>query len=135
MDAEIERDPVKNTSEYLAEFRRDLEAFVNREAVAACVGSGVGERPPQPGILYTGFADLSGGSVDSAALAIAHNETGRDTVILDLVRERRAPHSPESVIEEFSKTLKTYNIYTRFTLINTPVNSPSSNSANSISLS
>ena len=111
IDAEIERDPAKNTSEYLSEFRRDLEAFVLREAVAACVMTGLRERPLQPGIVYTGFCDLSGGSIDSAALAIAHNDPSRDTVILDLIRERRAPHSPENVIEELAKTLKSYNIY------------------------
>ena len=31
-------------------------------------------------------------------------------MVLDLIRERKAPHSPENVIEEFSKILKTYGI-------------------------
>ena len=111
VDAEIERDPAKNTSEYLAEFRSDLEAFVNREAVAACVVNGLRERPLQPGIVYTGFCRSERRKRGQRSLGIAHNDASRDTVILDLIRERRAPHSPENVIEEFSKTLKSYNIY------------------------
>ena len=43
-------------------------------------------------------------------LAIAHRERdGR--VVLDLVRERRPPFSPEAVVAEFCETLKGYRIY------------------------
>jgi hypothetical protein len=57
---------------------------------------------------YYGFVDPSGGSIDSAALGIAHAENGR--FVLDGAWERRAPHSPASVIEEFSVTLKQYGV-------------------------
>jgi hypothetical protein len=39
IDAELERDPVKNRSEYLAEFRSDIESYVTLEAIQACVNS------------------------------------------------------------------------------------------------
>ena len=111
IDAEIERDPAKNTAEYLAQFRTDVETFVNREAVRSCISTGIRERPPQPNTRYFGFVDMSGGSVDSAALAIAHSEEARQTIVTDCIRERKAPHSPEDVIEEFSKIIKQYGIF------------------------
>ena len=39
----------------MAQFRSDLETFVLREAVEACVSVGVRERPPQPFVSYTRF--------------------------------------------------------------------------------
>ena len=39
-------------------------------------------------------------------LAISHKEG--DLVILDLVRERKPPLSPESVVSEFAEDLKRY---------------------------
>jgi hypothetical protein len=36
-------------------------------------------------------------------LAIAHKEGG--TEVLDLIRERRAPFSPEAVLDEFASTM------------------------------
>lgn len=111
IDAEIERDPDKNKAEYLAQFRSDVETFVNREVVEACISAGIRERLPQPNTQYFAFVDLSGGSVDSAALAIAHNDTSRQTVVIDCIRERKAPHSPEVVVEEFSKIIKAYGVH------------------------
>jgi hypothetical protein len=54
--------------------------------------------------------DPSGGSNDAMTLAIAHKEG--NTVILDMVRERRPPFSPEAVVEEFANELKNYRITT-----------------------
>jgi hypothetical protein len=66
---------------------------------------GVRERPPVRGTGYIGFVDPSGGSSDSMVLAICHRERdGR--VVLDLVRERKPPFSPEAVVAEFCETLK-----------------------------
>ena len=46
VDQAIARDPVSAASEYLAEFRPDLEAFVSLEAIRACVTPGVVQRTP-----------------------------------------------------------------------------------------
>jgi hypothetical protein len=48
IDRELERDPVRNTSEYLAVFRSDLESYVLKEVVDSCVQPGVHEIPPSP---------------------------------------------------------------------------------------
>jgi hypothetical protein len=80
-------DLVRAQAEYLAQFRSDLEAFVLREAAEACVSVGVRERPPQPFISYTGFADPSGGSADSFALCVGHKDHGRQIVVVDALRE------------------------------------------------
>ncbi len=104
----LERDPVGARSEYLAEWRDDVSTFLRREAVAACVASGLIERPPERGILYRAFTDPSGGSADSFGLAIGHRDG--DAVVVDALREFRPPFSPEAVVEELSALLKSYGV-------------------------
>jgi hypothetical protein len=108
IDRAYARDPVAAASEYGAQFRSDLEAFVSREAIEACVASGVFERAPIAGLAYHAFVDPSGGSADAMTLAVAHQEGER--AVLDAVRERRPPFSPEAVVAEFSALLKTYGL-------------------------
>jgi hypothetical protein len=108
IDAATERDPASASSEYLAEFRTDVQAFVAREAVEACISCGVFERAPVAGVRYHGFVDPSGGSSDSMTLAIAHLE--KDLAVLDCVRERKAPFSPDSVVAEFAAVLRSYRV-------------------------
>jgi hypothetical protein len=104
-----ERDPSWAASEYGGEFRTDLETLVSREVVEACVAFGIRERPPEPGKRYVAFTDPSGGSGDSFSIAIAHAEGVRG--VLDAVRERRPPFSPESVIKEFSELCHAYGVH------------------------
>jgi len=92
----------------MAEFRSDIESFVSREAVEACVSVGVRERAPVSGIRYSAFVDPSGGSADSMTLAIGHEHD--DVAILDAVREVRPPFSPEDVVSEFAALLKSYRV-------------------------
>jgi hypothetical protein len=92
----------------MAQFRTDVESFVSREVVEACVDRGVHERAPVSGIRYVAFIDPSGGSSDSMTLAIAHCEGER--AILDCLRERRPPFSPDEVVVEFCATLRSYGI-------------------------
>jgi hypothetical protein len=105
-------DPQWAAAEYGSEFRTDVQALVTREAVEACIASGIRERPPNRQHRYFGFVDPSGGSADSMTLAIAHAEGDRQqkTAILDLVREVRPPFSPEQVCEEFAEVLRRYRI-------------------------
>lgn len=49
VDRAMERDPASAAAEYLAQFRTDIESFVAREAVEACVALGTRERPPVTG--------------------------------------------------------------------------------------
>jgi hypothetical protein len=103
-----ERDAAVASAEYGGEFRVDLEAFVSREAVEACIDGGVFERAPLPDHAYHGFVDPSGGSADSMTLAVAHNEKG--VAVLDAIREVKPPFSPEAVVADFAALLKTYRI-------------------------
>jgi hypothetical protein len=108
VDEAYERDPASAAAEYGAEFRADIETFIAREAVEAVVVPSRHELPPVNGLRYVAFVDPSGGSQDSMTLAIAHRED--DVAVLDLVRERRAPFSPEAVVSEFAETLKAYRV-------------------------
>jgi hypothetical protein len=108
IDEATERDPASAAAEYGAQFRSDVESFVNREAVEACVSVGVRERPPLSGVTYSAFVDPSGGSADSMTLAIGHQED--NVAVLDAIREHRPPFSPEDVVRGFAALLKTYRI-------------------------
>ncbi len=107
VDRALARDPAAASAEWLGLFRTDVEGFVGREAVEACVEIGCFERAPLSGVGYTAFCDPSGGSADAFSLAIAHRE--RDgCAVLDCVRERMPAFSPEDVVDEFSTLLKQY---------------------------
>ena len=106
--AEYEKDPVSAEAEYGAQFRNDIETFVSREAVEAVTNLRALEYQPLLGRRYVGFVDPSGGSNNSMTLAIAHKD--EDTAVLDVLRERRPPFSPESVVVEFAELLKAYRV-------------------------
>jgi len=108
IDQAAERDPASAAAEWLAEFRSDIESFINREAVEACISFGVRERAPMQSVRYYAFVDPSGGSADSMSLAIGHRED--DIVVVDALREIKPPFSPESVVGEFSALLKSYRV-------------------------
>ena len=108
IDEAMEADPASAGAEYLAEFRTDVEAYIARDVVEAAVVAGRYELPRVEGAAYHAFVDPSGGSSDSMTLGIAHMEGER--FIHDVVRERRAPFSPDDVVREFSETLKAYGI-------------------------
>jgi hypothetical protein len=108
IDRAMERDPAAAASEYLAQFRSDIESFVAREAVLACVVAGRRELPPIRGTRYVAFVDPSGGSADSMTLVIGHRSD--DRAIIDVVREQRPPFSPDGLVQEFSELLATYHV-------------------------
>jgi hypothetical protein len=103
-----ERDPASAAAEYDAVFRTDVESFVSREVLEACVARGRHELPPIGGLTYYAFTDPSGGSSDSMTMAIAHRDGDRS--VIDIIREVTPPFSPESVVAEFATLLKTYRI-------------------------
>jgi hypothetical protein len=109
VDAEFERDPASANAEYGAEFRSDVAEFVSLEVLEACTADGVFELPPAGHLDYTAFVDPSGGSSDSMTLAIAHRDPD-GTAVLDCIREVRAPFQPETVVDDFCKTLVAYGV-------------------------
>ena len=111
VDLALKEDPAGARAEYLAEFRRDIESYANREAIEACVIPGRHEVPRVADVQYQAFVDPSGGSADSFTLAIGHTEERHNPVaVVDAIRERKPPFSPESVVEEFSQVLKSYGV-------------------------
>jgi hypothetical protein len=104
-------DPEAAKADYDAEFRSDIETFVNREVVEAVVATGRFELPPISEVSYRAFIDPAGGSgQDSMTLAIGHDEGGLG--VLDAVREVKPPFSPESVVVDFAQLLKRYHVRT-----------------------
>ena len=108
IDKALVLDRSRASAEYLAEFRTDVETFVPREAVEACIESRCRELPPVATHQYFAFVDPSGGRSDSFTLAIAHVEN--DVRILDVVRERRAPFNPSAVVDDFADLLSRYRL-------------------------
>jgi hypothetical protein len=109
VDEALEEDPSAAAAEWLAEWRTDIESYVSPEVVDAAVVPGRHELPPVSGVSYVGFVDPSGGSADSMTLAISHREGDRS--VLDAVRERRPPFSPDDVTAEFATLLKSYGVH------------------------
>jgi len=99
IDRELERDPVRNRAEYLSEFRADIEGFISRSAVEACVGD-YRELPPRNGVVYFLFLDAASGSEngDSYAISVGHKEG--DQIVIDAVCETIPPFSPAAVVDD-----------------------------------
>jgi hypothetical protein len=110
--AAYERDPISAAAEFGAEWRSDIGAFVTREVVEACIETGCFERPRGSSgwRSHVAFLDAAGGSgSDSMTMAIAHLEGS--VAVLDAVRERKPPFSPDDVVEEFSSLMKSYGVF------------------------
>jgi hypothetical protein len=81
------------------------------EKIMDSIERGVTVRPPELGVSYAGFVDMSGGSNDDAALAIAHRDAeGR--AVLDRVANQGPPppFDPRKAVERFSAILKEYQL-------------------------
>ena len=108
----FEDDPVAAASEFGQDgrvvFRRDVESFLDADAVSTVTIEGRRELAPRQGLLYAAFCDPSGGSQDSFTVAVGHSEG--DVAVLDAIREVRPPFSPDSVCEDFAALLKTYGL-------------------------
>ncbi len=106
--AELLRDPVHNKSEYLAEFRSDIENLVPLENVEACVSDYI-ELPWSRDFTYVIFVDAAGGSGEcSFASAVAHRDG--DQVIIDGCWEWSPPFLPNQAITEIAAIARRYSI-------------------------
>jgi hypothetical protein len=110
VDRALREDEPHARAEYLAEFRSDVESFVSREVLMECVVPDRGELPAMRHASYKCFTDAAGGSGgDSWTLAVAHKEkNGR--IVVDALRERRPPFSPQQVAQEFAAVAKYYRV-------------------------
>ena len=110
IDDAMERDAASARAEFLAEFRSDIEAFVTREVIEAVTVPGRREVLPLGDVAYSAFCDPSGGSSDSMTICIAHRDRFSEKAVIDCIRERRAPFSPDDVVQEFAELLKSYRL-------------------------
>jgi hypothetical protein len=111
IDAEYRTDPEYARAEFGAEFRQDLQTFILRSAVEACVIQGRYELPPQPDISYAAFVDISGGRRDSTCLCIPH-KSSNGRLVEDLIREveARPTLNPIAAAREFAAIIKSYGV-------------------------
>jgi hypothetical protein len=107
--AAIAADPERASAEYGFGFRSDLDNFLTREAVGACVDRGVAERSCAQAIEYRAFVDASGGRSDSFVLAIAHHES--EKAVLDLLKEIQAPFSPSEAVAQLFPEVARFGIH------------------------
>jgi hypothetical protein len=114
----LEEDPASAGAEYLAQFRSDVEALVDRDVLEACVVLGRHELPyattATGPIVYEAVVDPSGGSSDSFTLAIGHREPRAEqtVAVIDALRETKPPFSPASVVADYAALLKSYDVKT-----------------------
>jgi hypothetical protein len=103
-----ESDAFAAGSEWLGEFRTDINGYLDDATIEAAVDYGRPlELPPREGCRYSAFCDPSGGRNDAYVIAIAHKEGER--VIADVVRGRVAPFNPQDVTQEFAALAKQYH--------------------------
>ncbi|ABI56418.1 hypothetical protein ACN2MM_05980 [Alkalilimnicola ehrlichii MLHE-1] len=102
----MERDPASAAAEYLAEFRTDVETFLQREVVEAATRPTPLELPYNKRVTYTAFVDPAGGGADEFTAAIGHREGER--VVVDVLRARKG--TPAEIVAEYADLLKSYRI-------------------------
>lgn len=103
-----EADAQAARSEWFAEFRSDLSAFLESELIDRCIDPNRRERAPVNGMGYQAFCDPSGGAHDAFTLAIGHQD--KDRYVLDVCRGITPPFDPSRVVKEFCEVLKAYRV-------------------------
>ena len=106
VDEAYARDPEAAAAEYGAQFRSDIEAFIQREVVEAATRPQPLELPYQSGLQYQAFVDPAGGGADEFTLAIGHIED--QILVVDVVRGRTG--KPSAIVEEYAALLESYGI-------------------------
>ena len=103
-------DPAAATSEWDAEFRSDLAAFLDDALIDAAVEHGRPlELPPVGGVFYQAFTDAAGGvGADAYTVSIAHKQG--EHVIVDVVRGTTGKFDPQEVTKEYAALLKEYRV-------------------------
>jgi hypothetical protein len=102
-------DPTGAASEWDAEFRIDVSAFLDDALIDAAVDRGRPlELPPQAEVEYLAVTDSSGGRGDAYTFAIGH-KNGSEFVI-DVLRGTHPPFDPLEVTKEYARVARQYGI-------------------------
>jgi hypothetical protein len=110
VEAQRAADPAAAISEWDAEFRVDISAFLDDALIDAAVERNRPlELPPVHGVYCGAFTDASGGvGADSYALAIAH-KVG-EHVVVDALRGTRGAFDPQEITREYAALCKEYRV-------------------------
>jgi hypothetical protein len=108
IDKAIEEDRAAAMSEFMGQWREDIEAYLPRATIEEAVVKGRYQLLPQRNVRYYGFCDTSGGRKDPAALAIGHREERK--IIVDFIKEYKPPFSPYAVAGLMAEELRKYGI-------------------------
>lgn len=114
VDQAIARDPQAAAAEWLAQWRSDLESFLDAALVDGLTRRTPREIPyaamtPQGGhYAYFAGVDVSGGRGDAAACAIARLDGDRVQIVA--VRRWPSPHDPLVVAEQVAAFLREYHL-------------------------
>lgn len=82
------------------------------EKVMAAVDKGVASRPPEAGIKYLAFVDMSGGG-DDAVLCVGHEDPASPgTAVVDIVVDQGqpSPFDPNRAVPRWAPTLRGYGV-------------------------
>lgn len=102
-----ESDPAAALSEWDAEFRNDLSAFLDDATIDAAIDrSRPLELPYSHRHRYFAFTDASAGRKDHFTAAVAHKVGA--LIVIDAIRGCRPPFDPQSVAYDFAKLAKLY---------------------------
>lgn len=81
------------------------------EPVMDAVARGVSVRPPESGVQYAAFVDMSGGSSDDAVLGIGHRDADGHAVLDRLIDQgQRPPFDPNKAVDRFVSELREYRV-------------------------
>jgi hypothetical protein len=81
------------------------------EPVFDAIARGVTVRPPELGVQYSGFVDMSGGSSDDAVLGIAHRDIDGHAVLDTVINQgQHPPFDPNKAVERFVRMLRDYRV-------------------------
>jgi hypothetical protein len=111
IEAARRSDPHGAVSEWDAEFRSGLSAFMDDASIDGAIEHGRPlELPPRARVKYHAFVDMSGGRHDASCIAILHAEGEGDArrLVLDVVRGRRG--DPSAATKEFADLVRQYGV-------------------------
>ncbi|MDW7759452.1 MAG: hypothetical protein SCM96_02310 [Acidobacteriota bacterium] len=113
IERELEADPSAARAEWLSVFRDDVESFLGLDLLESAVVPGrIADLQLEKGAQARGFIDPSGGRQDSYTAAVASRNPVTGRIVVNAVREKRPPFSPEAVTADFAEFFRGYRVST-----------------------
>jgi hypothetical protein len=104
----LKDDPEGAKAEWEAEFRADLQTFLDEHLITSAIDYSRPLELPPRAFRYVGFVDPSGGRHDAYTLCIGHKEG--DGFVADVMRGVRPPFDPAEVTHSYAGLLQDYRI-------------------------